>query len=209
MATSAGVILLVGRVLFAVFFANAAYGHLKNHAMMVGAALALFALLASIDHGLRFAGQGEESDMTDPWLEELSYEECLVLLRSHTVGRLAVVADDIPVVLPINYRLVETMGRTWVAVRTRPGDVLDQAPAAAAFEIDDIEVVEHGGQSVLVRGQLNRIDETVPTIRELFDSEPWITHDRDAWLIIEPFTITGRRLNPASHEWACHPRAYL
>ena len=36
MVTSAGIILLVGRVLFAVFFANAAYGHLKNHKMMVG-----------------------------------------------------------------------------------------------------------------------------------------------------------------------------
>ncbi|HEY8763945.1 MAG TPA: DoxX family membrane protein, partial [Solirubrobacteraceae bacterium] len=36
MTTSAGVILLVGRVLFAVFFANSAYGHFKNHAMMTG-----------------------------------------------------------------------------------------------------------------------------------------------------------------------------
>jgi len=36
MTTSAGGILLVGRVLFAVFFANSAYGHFKNHAMMTG-----------------------------------------------------------------------------------------------------------------------------------------------------------------------------
>ena len=35
MTTSAGVILLVGRVLFAVFFANSAYGHIKRHGMMV------------------------------------------------------------------------------------------------------------------------------------------------------------------------------
>jgi len=36
MSTSAGAILLAGRVLFAVFFANSAYGHFKNHRMMTG-----------------------------------------------------------------------------------------------------------------------------------------------------------------------------
>jgi uncharacterized membrane protein YphA (DoxX/SURF4 family) len=36
MTTAAGAILLAGRVLFAVFFANAAYGHFKNHRMMTG-----------------------------------------------------------------------------------------------------------------------------------------------------------------------------
>jgi putative oxidoreductase len=34
MTTSAGAILLAGRVLLAVFFANSAYGHFKNHRMM-------------------------------------------------------------------------------------------------------------------------------------------------------------------------------
>jgi putative oxidoreductase len=34
MTTSAGVILLVGRVLFLAFFLTSAYGHFKNHAMM-------------------------------------------------------------------------------------------------------------------------------------------------------------------------------
>ena len=147
--------------------------------------------------------------MTDAWLEELSYEECLDLLRTHVVGRLAVLADDVPVVLPINYRLVETMNRTWVAVRTRPGSVLDQAPTAAAFEIDDIDPLGHGGQSVLVRGELNRIDEDAAAFRERFNSHPWLTDDRDAWLIIEPYTITGRRLHHPSQDWAFHPRAYL
>jgi putative oxidoreductase len=34
MTTSAGAILLAGRILFAVFFANSAYGHVKNGTMM-------------------------------------------------------------------------------------------------------------------------------------------------------------------------------
>jgi putative oxidoreductase len=36
MTTSAGLILLAGRVLFLAFFVNSAYGHFKNHAMMTG-----------------------------------------------------------------------------------------------------------------------------------------------------------------------------
>ena len=36
MTATAGAILLAGRVLFAVFFANSAYGHFKNHTMMTG-----------------------------------------------------------------------------------------------------------------------------------------------------------------------------
>jgi hypothetical protein len=33
--------------------------------------------------------------------------------------------------------------------------------------------------------------------------------ERNAWLVIEPFAITGRRLRPAEREWAFHARAYL
>ena len=142
-------------------------------------------------------------------LEELTYEECLDFLRQGVVGRLAVVADQIPIVLPVNYRVVERANLPWIAIRTRPGNVLDQAPAPAAFEIDDIDPTAHRGRSVLVRGQLNRIDETVPAIRELFDSGPWLTQDRDAWLIIEPYTVSGRRLTANEGEWAFHPDAYL
>ena len=142
-------------------------------------------------------------------LEALTYEECLEFLRNRAIGRLALVVDQIPVVLPVNYRLVETLNRTWIAIRTRPGNVLDQAPAPAAFEIDDIDLMEHRSSSVLVRGQLDRIDETVPSISELFDSEPLVADNRDVWLIIDPFTITGRRLTTTDHDWSFHPDSYL
>jgi hypothetical protein len=49
------------------------------------------------------------------------------------------VVDDFPVVLPVNYQLVETQGLTWVALRTRPGNTIDRAPTNAAFEIDSVD----------------------------------------------------------------------
>jgi hypothetical protein len=142
------------------------------------------------------------SRMTDAQLETLSSDECLRLLRENTVGRLGIVVDDAPAVLPVNYRLVEshgTTGGTWIALRTRPGNVIDRAPTIAAFEIDGVDASRREGWSVLVRGELSHIDLRVA--RERFDSEPWLDVERDAWLIVTPFQITGRRLHSAEPSW--------
>jgi nitroimidazol reductase NimA-like FMN-containing flavoprotein (pyridoxamine 5'-phosphate oxidase superfamily) len=144
-----------------------------------------------------------------PWLEELSYDECLVLLRPASVGRIAVVVEQFPVVLPVNYRLVETNGPMWVAIRTRPGNVLDRASVHVALETDSIDPSRREGWSVLVRGTLHHVDPDAADFRERFDPEPWLAAERDAWLVIEPFSITGRRLHAAEREWPFHPTAYL
>jgi nitroimidazol reductase NimA-like FMN-containing flavoprotein (pyridoxamine 5'-phosphate oxidase superfamily) len=147
--------------------------------------------------------------MTDAWLEELSYDECILLLRACMVGRLAVVIGDAPIVLPVNYRLVETVGLTLVAVRTRPGNVIERGGIHVALEIDEIDQIHRQGWSVLVRGTLHRVDPEAADFKERFDPHPWLTSDRDAWLIIEPMVVTGRRLHPAAREWAFHIRGYL
>ncbi len=147
--------------------------------------------------------------MTNTLVDELSRDECLRLLRGSLVGRIAVVVDEFPVVLPVNYRLVETSGRTWLALRTRPGNVLDQASMHAAFEIDGIDPAHRQGWSVLVRGTLQHADPDAADFRTLFDPDPWLASERDAWLVIEPFAITGRRLRPPEVEWAFHQHAYL
>jgi nitroimidazol reductase NimA-like FMN-containing flavoprotein (pyridoxamine 5'-phosphate oxidase superfamily) len=147
--------------------------------------------------------------MNDAWLEPLSPAACQSLLRENTFGRLACVVNDFPVVLPVNYRFVETSGRTWIALRTRPGNVFDQQSMKVAFEIDGIDAANRQGWSVLVRGTLHHVDPDAAGFRERFDPEPWILADRDAWLIVEPFAITGRRLHPETREWAFDQRAYL
>jgi len=55
--------------------------------------------------------------------------------------------------LPVNYRLVETSGPTWLAVRIR-GNVLDRVPAFVALKIDAIDPVHRQGWSGLVRAGL-------------------------------------------------------
>ena len=78
-----------------------------------------------------------------------------------------------------------------------------------AFEIDGIDPAHQQGWSVLVRGTLHHVDPDAAEFRERFDPEPWLVEERDAWLVVDPFAITGRRLHPAEPEWAFHVRAYL
>jgi len=101
--------------------------------------------------------------MTDTWLEPLSHDQCIGLLCAGTVGRVAVIHNGYPVVVPVNYRLVETTGPPWIAIRTRAGNVLDQRTSPVGFEIDSIDVVDHRGWSVLVRGTLHHINPTPAT----------------------------------------------
>ena len=74
--------------------------------------------------------------MSDAWLDAISEDACLSLLRAASVGRIALLAMDGPIILPVNYRLVEPASGPLVAIRTRPGNVIDQAPENVAFEID-------------------------------------------------------------------------
>ena len=150
--------------------------------------------------------------MTEASLETLSNEECLRLLRDNEIGRIAFLVDALPVVLPVNYRLVESHGitpGTWIALRTRPGNVIDRASVIVAFEIDGIDASHRQGWSVLVRGELRHVDVGSAAARERYDSDPWLAAERDAWILIEPFEISGRRLRSDDSEWAFHSRAYL
>ena len=150
--------------------------------------------------------------MSEAWLEELPLDECLVLLRGNAIGRIVFVTDDELTVLPVNYRVVEAAGTTpgrWLALRTRPGNVIERASMMVAFEIDGIDPSHQQGWSVLVRGTLHHVDSDAASFRERFDSAPWVVAERDAWLIIDPFTITGRRLHPGEPDWAFSSSVYL
>jgi nitroimidazol reductase NimA-like FMN-containing flavoprotein (pyridoxamine 5'-phosphate oxidase superfamily) len=147
--------------------------------------------------------------MSDARLDAISEEACLRLLRAGTVGRVAFVDADGPSILPVNYRLVEPPSGPLLAIRTRPGNVIDQAPENVAFEIDSIDQVQHRGWSVLVRGSLVHAFPDSVSAREHLDSAPWISTDRESWLFIDPWAITGRELRAAEAEWVFRRGEYL
>lgn len=121
-------------------------------------------------------------------------EECLRLLATeqHGVGRVAIVDDGKPMILPVNFALVGDC----VVFRTAPGTKLDVARqgGTVAFEIDHVDAGTQTGWSVVVRGT----SEVVTTKNQLFALRsttltPMLPF-KDQWILIRPDEISGRRI---------------
>jgi nitroimidazol reductase NimA-like FMN-containing flavoprotein (pyridoxamine 5'-phosphate oxidase superfamily) len=127
-------------------------------------------------------------------LETLGRAECLDLLARVKVGRLALVVDGRPEILPVNYILDGEA----VVFRTSESSVLNQASLAhVAFEVDHIDDAARSGWSVMVHGHAddigNAIDATSERLRQL-TLITWAPGGRHRWFVVRPEAITGRRL---------------
>jgi nitroimidazol reductase NimA-like FMN-containing flavoprotein (pyridoxamine 5'-phosphate oxidase superfamily) len=143
-------------------------------------------------------------------LATLSVDDCLRQLSIGTVGRIAFIVDDLPVVLPVNYRVVDLGREPAILIRTRPGSEIDRAPFNVAFEIDGIDPTHRTGWSVLVRGVVRHLrDAEAHQLEERFDPGPWAGGDRSSWMLVAPLEITGRRLVEPDDTWTYERRAYL
>ncbi|WP_329281864.1 helix-turn-helix domain-containing protein [Streptomyces sp. NBC_01451] len=128
-----------------------------------------------------------------PRFTELSKAECTELMSTHGVGRLAVSTALGPVIVPVNYSVVEDT----IVFRTAH----DATPSLAsgclvAFEVDRIDDAFSQGWSVLARGYAHTVTDIGEQRRlaELAYSEPWAGGRRDVWVRIEPYAVTGRRI---------------
>jgi nitroimidazol reductase NimA-like FMN-containing flavoprotein (pyridoxamine 5'-phosphate oxidase superfamily) len=131
-------------------------------------------------------------------LVELGRSECLDLLREHRVGRIAVVIDGQPHVVPVNYS-ADVDGS--VMFRTGPHTVLTSVNMErVAFEIDGVDEVARSGWSVCIHGIGREVFDpdyaSIPLRRNL--TEPWAPGPRPRWFQIHPSEITGRRLEPST-----------
>jgi hypothetical protein len=140
--------------------------------------------------------------------KELTPGECTALLSACRVGRIGVIVDGAPAIVPVNYRWIDNQQGAYIALRTRPGNLVDRAASTVAFEIDGIDDLHQAGWSVLVRGTLHHLLVDGP-VRQIVDSHPWLDEDRDSWLVIAVEQVTGRRLAGKEAEWAFHIRGYL
>ncbi|GGJ06619.1 helix-turn-helix domain-containing protein [Streptomyces brasiliensis] len=128
-----------------------------------------------------------------PEFTELDPDECRSLLSAHGVGRLAVPMDSGPVIVPVNYDVVDDAIVFRTAEGTTPA-LADSRPVA--FEVDRIDDAFSQGWSVLVRGRARTVtdpdEESRLTARAY--SLPWAGGERDVWVRVEPETVTGRRI---------------
>lgn len=126
-------------------------------------------------------------------IETLSDQECVRLLQSNDLGRLAVV-DRLarPLIFPVNYFFDEGV----LVFRTSPGSKLDLAPGATVcFEIDGWDAELAIGWSVLVKGIAHDITNPrgAPTARmRYWPVQPAVPGSHEHWVGIWANEITGR-----------------
>lgn len=129
-------------------------------------------------------------------LEVLSADECLDLLGSQPVGRLAFLREGGLMILPVNH----VLSHGGVAFRTADGSKLDVGMMGrpVAFEVDGYD--EHGltGWSVVVRGVAELVDDD-QRVAELDRRglHTWSAHAVDgSWVRVRAEEISGRRITP-------------
>jgi nitroimidazol reductase NimA-like FMN-containing flavoprotein (pyridoxamine 5'-phosphate oxidase superfamily) len=138
-------------------------------------------------------GHGADVGFDRNGLEVLDLDTCLELLGQATLGRIAVTIGALPSILPINFRMV---GRE-IVFRTGVGTKLDAATANAvvAFEVDDLDPVEHTGWSVVVTGIAREVVENDRLARLDSTTIPRWAPQRDSRVVaIAPQIVTGRRI---------------
>jgi len=128
----------------------------------------------------------------------LSGSECVRLLRTNSLGRIAVV-DRLgwPEVFPVNYFFDDGI----VVFRTDPGAKLELAPGShAAFEIDGWDETTATAWSVVVKGIGHEIPDTDPRARRIhaWPVRPLAGGPKEHFVGIWANEITGRRVKPSA-----------
>jgi uncharacterized protein len=126
-------------------------------------------------------------------LEILDRKECLRLLATATLGRVGVSLGALPVILPVNFRLVGDR----IVFRTGIGTKLDAATdnAVVAFEADEIEPFSHTGWSVTVTGESREVTAPDALMRIRAANLPRWAPTGDGRIVeVDTTVISGRRI---------------
>lgn len=133
--------------------------------------------------------------MSDDPTQILTENECLALLRSSTLGRIAFAVGGEIEIFPVNYGME---GRI-IVFRTSPGTKLRAVPdTAVAFEVDGWDAGSGNGWSVVAKGRAEEITSNPGREAEhlrLVPVQPAAPGDKFHWLAIMPSEIAGRRFH--------------
>ena len=126
-------------------------------------------------------------------LQAMPRGECLRLLGTKSIGRLGLTTRALPTILPVNY----WFDGSAIYVLTNHGSKLDAAmrDAVVAFEIDEVDGIEHTGWSVVVTGIASVV--TDPDELERLRHAPiarWAPGWEGYVLSISVEMVAGRRL---------------
>lgn len=128
--------------------------------------------------------------------DALPHNECVVGLRSQRIGRIALSADALPVVLPVFY----VYDGEAIVFRTRSGSSLDRncRNTVVAFEVDSHDAGRRTGWSVMAVGVANIVATTDGLHERAAQLDRVGAPAGDVLIKIEPGSVTGRALAPVN-----------
>jgi hypothetical protein len=127
-------------------------------------------------------------------LSRLSRDACLAELAAHELGRLAYVRrEDVPDVVPVNYRLVgdDLLIASGVGPKLQAGE----RGVAMALQVDEVDLRTHTGWSVVAVGRATRMSATEQAaLPDGIAPVPWARGPRRFLLRLRIERVDGRRL---------------
>ena len=126
-------------------------------------------------------------------LETLDAQECRALLTTHSVGRVAFTEHALPAIRPVNY----TVHGTHIVLRTSADGLAARLDGQiVAFEIDEVDVANRSGWSVVVTGSARVLRDASELLRLDADAPvSWLGPDHATAVWITPGQVTGRRIS--------------
>jgi len=135
--------------------------------------------------------------MTAEFLE-LKRDECIDLLVSAKIGRLAVSPPDWrtpPVIRPVTF--VFDRGSQSIVFRTSRGSKFTALllSGQAAFETDGVDPERRTGWSVIVQGPVEEVKNAADIHRlERLGLSPWAPGELPHWIRLRAAVVSGRRI---------------
>ncbi|MDX1659088.1 MAG: pyridoxamine 5'-phosphate oxidase family protein [Nitriliruptorales bacterium] len=125
--------------------------------------------------------------------EAIDLEASLALLRRNTVGRVAFLSQDRPVILPVTYGVDENDA---IVFRTAPGSKLHIAETEirpVVFEVDEYDHDTGRGAGVVVHGPMDAVLNQVEAAHlDSLDVKPYADAiPRQQWVRIRPRKLQG------------------
>ena len=134
-------------------------------------------------------------DDEDRQLEVLDQAECLDLLSTAAIGRVAFTEGALPAIQPVSFRLDGGQ----VLIPTRYGSKVAAASRAAvlAFEVDDVQPANRTGWNVTIVGPSRLIsDPRMVADLDRAGPRPWPTSGDRCYIAISVQIVRGRRVGP-------------
>ena len=132
-------------------------------------------------------------------IEVISRAECLELMATEPVGRLAVVDHGSPHVVPVNF----VLDGEDVIFQSFAGTKVERlATGPVCFEVDRVDPATRSGWSVVIHGRGEEVTRWDPRERqerlEHLGVDPWASGEKPHLVRIVASTITGRRIRPSA-----------